>query len=223
MIVDRINEYSSVLVNSAGFHPSTVNVGLGKSVLFDWLDSNKPQNILHVSLPTDKQSAISVIKGPSAFNSGKPVANNKFLHRFDKPGKFCVVTEGSVDSACIIQVLESAHKTETPELVNQEPPVVYKFHKVLLKCNTPNASIHYTSDGTTPTVLSPLYDEDNAAILNEEGIAVVRAIAYSNDCLTSDIFTSQRFYVIPDPADLKPEIYDETLNIQDVMLNFEKF
>jgi hypothetical protein len=36
-----------------------------------------------------------------------------------------------------------------------------------------------------------VYDPENAVIMNEEGINILRAIAYSENNLTSDIFTSQ--------------------------------
>jgi len=189
--------------------------------LFDWTDSNQAHNIIHIKTPNENiVKEIKVVQGPSGFNSGKPVVNNSFLHRFDKPGKYSVVSEGSPDSICTVQVLVSASKTETPSFANEEPFVVYRLHKVLLKCNTKNATIHYTTDGSTPSELSPVYDDDNGAILNEEGIAILRAVAYSDSCLTSDIFTSQRFYVIPDPNERESkDQYDQAFNIQDVNQN----
>lgn len=54
VIVDRIEDYTIVLVDSNGFHPDIVNVKRGKSVLFDWRDSNEAHNIIHVTLPNDK-------------------------------------------------------------------------------------------------------------------------------------------------------------------------
>jgi hypothetical protein len=74
-----------------------------------------------------------------------------------------------------------------------------------LSCGTPNAVIHYTTDGSAPTRLSAIYDEENAAVLVEEGIAVLRAIAFSDNLLTSDILTSHRFYVIPEDETNKPD------------------
>jgi hypothetical protein len=35
------------------------------------------------------------------------------------------------------------------------------------------------------------YEEENGVIMEEEGIQIIRAIAYSESYLTSDIFTSQ--------------------------------
>ena len=39
-------------------------------------------------------------------------------------------------------------------------------------------------------------------VMQEEGINIIRAVAYSDRHLTSDIFTSGRFYVIRDPNDM---------------------
>lgn len=181
-----------MVVDKNGFHPYLINVELGKSVLFDWQESgDQLHNIIHVSLPDDSNAGVKIIVGPTGFNSGKVCANKTFLHRFDKPGKFCVVSEGAPEHFGFIQVHVEAAQTATPELVRDEPVVVFRLHKVYLKCQTPNATIHYTTDGSTPSRMSTVYDEENAAILVEEGIAVLRAIAYSDDLLTSDIFTSQ--------------------------------
>lgn len=164
-----------------------------KNVLFDWTDSNESHNIVHIKTPGKNQKEFQVVQGPSGFNSGKPVVNNKFMHRFDKPGDFCVISESARDCICQVKVLASATKTATPQFSNREgePYVVYRLYKVFLQCETPSASIYYTTDGSTPNELSALYDDDNGAIFSEEGIAILRAIAYSDNCLTSDIFTSQ--------------------------------
>ena len=113
------------------------------------------------------------------------------MHRFDNSGNYSVVSEGAENSFCTVKALVSASRTATPELVEKESYVVYKFHKLYLTCSTPNATIHYTIDGSTPNEMSTVYDTDNAAIMTDEGIAVLRAIAFSNDNLTSEIFTSQ--------------------------------
>lgn len=192
VIVDRINDHSTVVVDETGFHPNLVNVELGKSVLFDWQESrDQLHNIIHVTVPDASNKGVKIITGPTGFNSGKVCANKTFLHRFDKPGKFSVVSEGAPEHFGFIQVHVEAAQTATPELVRDEPVVVYRLHKVYLKSQTPNATIYYTTDGSTPSRLSTMYDEENAAILVEEGIAVLRAIAYSDSLLTSDIFTSQ--------------------------------
>ncbi|RNA39091.1 leucine-rich repeat-containing protein [Brachionus plicatilis] len=175
---------------------------LNKSVLFDWQETNQSHNIIHVSMPNDKNELKS-ITGPNAFTSGSMVPNKSFLHSFEEEGEYCVISEGAPDSYCIIRVLLEVQKTDMPKLINQEPMFVYKYHKVLLECDTPGAEIHYTFDGSSPNKLTKKYNPEKGIIMNEEGINIIRAIAYSKKFLTSDIFTSHRFYVINQP---EPEI-----------------
>jgi hypothetical protein len=100
------------------------------------------------------QQGIKIIEGASAFNSGKSVLNNSFLYTFEEQGEFCVISENAQNTFCVIRVLEKANKIETPELVNQESYILNKNHKVFLHCKTPNSTIHYTTDGSTPSKLS---------------------------------------------------------------------
>lgn len=41
------------------------------------------------------QKPLSVIEGEQAFNSGQPIAHGSFLHTFDEPGEFHVISEGA--------------------------------------------------------------------------------------------------------------------------------
>ena len=77
--------------------------------------------------------------------------NNTFLHTFEEEGMYCVVSDGADYTYCIIKVIRTAKKTSTPKLVNEEPYAVQKYHKVYLDCDTKNAHIHFTTDGTIPT------------------------------------------------------------------------
>ncbi len=94
------------------------------------------------------------IEGPNAFNSGKSVVNNSFLHTFEEEGIYCVKSDGAPNTYCVIKVLRSVSKTDKPKLVNQEPYVLHKNHRVYLNSLTHGAIIHYTLDGSTPTKLS---------------------------------------------------------------------
>ncbi len=71
-------------------------------------------------MPEEKTGAVKLIVGPTAFNSGKPCTNKTFLHRFDKPGKFCVVSEGAPGQFGFIHVHVEAARTATPQLVNKD-------------------------------------------------------------------------------------------------------
>ena len=90
------------------------------------------------------------IEGPSAFNSGSKVINNSFLHTFEEEGMFCVVSDGADYTYCILKVIKMSKKTKIPMLVNKESYCVYKYHKMYLESQTKNATIHYTTDGSTP-------------------------------------------------------------------------
>ena len=134
-------------------------------MLFDWRDSNESHNIIHVTLPDD-QNALKTITGINGFNSGAAVTNNSFLHAFEEEGLFCVVSDGAPEAYCLINVLKQAQKTGKPELVNQEPSVLYKNHKVFLHCHTPASSIYYTLDGSQPTKLANVKFSHLSSILH---------------------------------------------------------
>ena len=82
--------------------------------------------------------------------------NNSFLHAFEDGGEFCVSSEGAPNSYCIVRVVDAAQKAQTPKFVNKEPFIMFKYHKVLLECGTTNAAIHFTTDGSAPTKISPV-------------------------------------------------------------------
>lgn len=64
-----------------------------------------------------------------------------------------------------------------------------------------------------------VYKKETGITLNEEGINIIRAIAYSERYLTSDIFTSQRFYVLSNPENVKTEyISTETTEIVTILI-----
>lgn len=210
VIVDKMEDYTTVLLDSKGFYPELVNVEQHKSVLFDWRDTNEAHNIIHMSLPNDK-SPLRRIEGPTGFTSGRPVINNSFLHTFDEEGIFCVISEassaGNKPHYCLVNVMRSADKTETPALANpNESMVLYKYAKVFLQCDTNDAKIHYTTDGSMPSKKTASYDYNNGILMSDEGINIIRAIAYSDKRLNSDVFTSHRFYVVPDPESQNPPL-----------------
>jgi len=94
------------------------------------------------------------VEGAHEFNSGQKVVNGSFLHSFDEEGTYCVISGGSENTCCIINVVTTSLKTSTPQLVKQEQYILYKYHKLFLECQTPNAVIHYTTDGIAPNNLS---------------------------------------------------------------------
>ena len=142
---------------------------------------------------------MKIIEGPRGFSSGKPVNNKSFLHTFEEAGMFCVISEGAPGKHCIVNVLKQATKAEKPRLSKQYELAVYTNSKVHLACDTPDAAIHYTIDGSKPSKKSPLYSPATGVLMAYEGINIIRAIAFSDKHLSSEVFTSYRFYVVQDP------------------------
>lgn len=52
------------------------------------------------------QTPLNMIKGPRAFNSGRPLINDSFLYTFDEDGTYTVVSQGAPGFSCTINVLE---------------------------------------------------------------------------------------------------------------------
>ena len=144
----------------------------GKTVLFYWDEIGECHNIFRVTLPTDivkiqiydhlipVKSILNKFKYPlriidsdDGFNSGQALMKSEFLYRFEKEGTFCVKSEGALNCHCLIKVLQNPARTEAPKFKNQEPQIVYKYHKVYLECTTSSSTIHY-SYGSTPNKLS---------------------------------------------------------------------
>ena len=55
----------------------------------------------------------------------------------------------------MVNVLNNVLKTATPKLVNREPSIINKYHKIHLHCDTPGATIYYTTNGMQPNKNSP--------------------------------------------------------------------
>ena len=62
-----------------------------------------------------------------------------------------------------------------------------------------------------------MYKRETGITLNEEGINIIRAISYSERHLTSNIFTSPRFYILANQENVKTE-YVSTTNTEVVRL-----
>lgn len=94
------------------------------------------------------------MEGSRAFNSGKLVQNNSFLHTFEVEGVYSVISEGAQNTHCLVHVLKSVQRASKPMLAQPEPSVLTKYQKIYLQCDTPNVTIHFTTDGSTPNKLT---------------------------------------------------------------------
>ena len=52
------------------------------------------------------QAPLNMIKGPKAFNSGRPLPNDSFLYTFDEGGSYTVVSQGAPGYSCTVNVLD---------------------------------------------------------------------------------------------------------------------
>ncbi len=134
-----------------------------------------------------------MVEGVEGFNSGALTLNNNFLYTFEYKGEYCVASEGAPGHNCIIRVLDEVVKAEAPRLVNKEPAIVNKYHRVYLETETPDAKIFYTLNGVQPNKQTPslqMYNPQNGILLSEAGFSFIRAVAMSDKTTISEIFTS---------------------------------
>jgi hypothetical protein len=87
--------------------------------------------------------------------------------------------------------MKKVEKTETPRQIHQDSAVVIKGSKIILTCDTRDSVIHYTLDGSMPSKKSPKYNPELGVIMCDEGINIIRAIAYSDQRVNSAVFTSR--------------------------------
>ena len=77
---------------------------------------------------------------------------------------------------------------------------------ITLSCKHPDATIFYTTDGSTPTKQSPVYNSP----IRIDRTVTIKAIAMHDACLSSDVLTRNYNYVVPEltnisisPSELK--------------------
>ena len=73
------------------------------------------------------------------------------MYTFDDEGVFTVMSQGAPSCSCQIHVLQSGVRVARAHIVSDGVGgIVAKKHVVQLKCDTPNAKMFYTTDGSTP-------------------------------------------------------------------------
>ena len=96
-----------------------------------------------------------MVEGIKAFSSNELSLNDNFLYTFEEGGEYYIASEGARGQVCLVNVLENAKKTATPKLINVESSIINKYHRIHLHCDTPGASIYYTTNGMQPNKNSP--------------------------------------------------------------------
>ncbi|XP_025107507.1 uncharacterized protein LOC112572161 isoform X5 [Pomacea canaliculata] len=196
VVCDERRDSVTVQVDKKGFHPSTVCLQKGQSLMWSWKGTEEEHNIIHVTDPCSA-TPLNMIKGPRAFNSGRPLPNDSFLYTFDEDGNYTVISQGAPGFSCTVNVMEVAPRTRDPCISSEQiGGTVERYSKMYLACDTPDAKIYYTLDGSVPNTSSRVYNPERGVRLRESGFHFVRAIAVADQHLQSHIFTSKRFWVL---------------------------
>ncbi len=91
-----------------------------------------------------------------------------------------------VDTNIVKSVTFATGRCSTPICTAIDGEVFYSSnHVVSLSCETPDAVIRYTLDGSVPTEESPLY----TGSLSISETTTIKARAFRNDCFDSDVIT----------------------------------
>ncbi|MBR5685139.1 MAG: chitobiase/beta-hexosaminidase C-terminal domain-containing protein [Muribaculaceae bacterium] len=106
----------------------------------------------------------------------------------------------------LIEAVEVA-KVETPTFT-PAAGTYYEAQSVIIACETPEAVIRYTTDGTDPTATSAVY----SAAIPVNATTTIKAIAMKEDYLNSSI--AEAVYTIKDPSSLTK--YTKVTNTADL-------
>ncbi|XP_012935394.1 uncharacterized protein LOC101845075 isoform X2 [Aplysia californica] len=198
-VCDERCDYFVIKLNKRGFHPKTMYLLRGQSVMWTWKGSDEDHNIIHVTDP-DSDAPMNVIQGPRSFNSGKLIANNSFLYTFDEPGSYAVASQGAPGFSCVVHILEEAARSSEPYITSEKTGgTMERYTRIDLATKTAGAEIYYTTDGSLPALhhdATKHYHTDKGIHLRESGLCFVRAIAVKPGQLQSHPFTSRRFWVL---------------------------
>jgi plastocyanin len=199
ILVERLQNFNTVQLSSAGFAPTVTTVAQGDSVTWQWHNSEELHNVFHVVPPIGGMSRRLVpVDGPTAFSSGEPVPNSSFSRTFDHPGTFIVSSDGAPGSQGVVVVVKNGSQVATPTLaqyIANTVPVVYTVH---LHCLTDDVDMIYTLDGSYPSLqndLAEMYDPDVGIVFESPGAYLIRALASKEDMMPSEVMTSRLFFV----------------------------
>ncbi|XP_076447663.1 uncharacterized protein LOC143284653 isoform X3 [Babylonia areolata] len=196
VVCDDRSDSIIIQLDKKGFHPNNVYLQKGHSLLWSWKGTDEEHNIIHVTDPSSA-TPLNMIKGPRAFNSGRPLPNDSFLYTFDEDGSYTVVSQGAPGFSCTVHVMEVARRTGEPYISSEQTGgTVDRYTKIHMASKTSGAKIYYTLDGSRPSINSKLYRPDRGVTLRASGLNFVRAVAAADQHLQSHIFTSKRFWVL---------------------------
>ncbi|XP_059161356.1 uncharacterized protein LOC131944640 isoform X2 [Physella acuta] len=198
VVSDERCDYAIIRVNKRGFHPKEIFLQKGKSVLWTWKETDGEHNIIHVTDPKNN-AQLKEVTNIEGFSSGRIIEKSSFLYTFDKCGDYAVVSQGAPGFSCVVHIKEPINQTTTPKIVTDSVvQTADGFKRLKLECETKDAEIHYTTDGSLPALHldnTMRYKPDKGITLKESG--VIRAIAVKNGEICSFPLTSGVIWVEP--------------------------
>ena len=74
--------------------------------------------------------------------------------------------------------------------------IYYEAQSVNINCSTNGATIHYTTDGSTPTELSTVFNPNTPIVTTDNGTVTIKAIAMKESMITSEV-ASAVYRIVP--------------------------
>lgn len=152
-----------------------------------------PQSVT-VSTPTSPSAAIYYTTDGSTPTTSSPVfsASNPIVVSASETLKAIAAATGYTAPSAVGSAAYTigASLTDTPSF-SLAPGTYTSAQTITLADNTPNASIYYTTDGSTPTAASTLYSSAITVASSETIRAMAAASGYSNSSVASAAYTIQ--------------------------------
>ncbi|XP_054751259.2 uncharacterized protein LOC129257055 [Lytechinus pictus] len=209
VVVSMPKDQTIVRVNSRGFHPQTINIKKGQSIVWSWkeVSSQELHNITMVTSPDEENASSSILtsspvpESEGGFTSGPMQALGSYSHTWEQAGTFYVRSKGARNSVGCVRVWDSDTfiTTPSPTCVDCTGGVVQRGHRIDLSSGQSDATIYYTLDGSIPEPngsTTRVLKADQGIILKRSGLHILRAISHSDHALPSEIFTSGRYWVL---------------------------
>lgn len=183
---------------------------------------------MYSSLPKNKlpDNEITINYSTYSFEISNDVSDSKILYSLN--GQEYIEYIGTVSLDIVGDIVVKTYSTKVGYYDSNitesnftfscecvKPVIGFSNNIITLTSETPDAVIHYTLDGTTPTVDSTLMANGGAFEIQYDGEYTVRAISYNGKCSTSGI-VDKVVYV----KHIKPELTINILNQADSEGNY---
>jgi prepilin-type N-terminal cleavage/methylation domain-containing protein len=149
------------LPTDLGFVATTLPVGSSTNILFNQISGAAPSTTVSVYLRTNPSQVATV-----SINS---------------VGVVTLATLGQGSG-------QGGQQASTPS-ASPSAGTYSSYQSVILSCGTPNPTIYYTTDGSTPTIGSSIYSSPISVTSNETVNAICAANGYTNSAQLSAAYT----------------------------------